>query len=362
MVAEPRPGTLRSMNSPVDASDALLARPEVASRVRRRLPPLTVRSGLRVALWVLLVGAVVIAPPFVTRYQLNLLVTLAITALPVLSLTLLFGFAGQVSLGQAAFYGFGAYTYAYLQVRRGVSPWVALPVAILFNALLAWVIGRGLFRLRGYYLAMVTAALGVIAASFFGQATDLTGGYSGINNIQPPSLFGFQLDSNLKFYYVVVIIVALVFVLMRRLSSGEYGRRLRTMKESEVAAAAFGIDVPALKSQVFALSAGVAALGGALFSQYVGYISPNSFAPDVSITYFLGAVVGGLGSVWGALLGAAYAVLLPELVTGHGRFEIAITGAITVVVISFSPGGLVGLIAAGVERLHRRSEVREGAN
>lgn len=321
---------------------------------RQRMSRSIRRRAVSTILIIIAAFVVLNIPQNTSAYTTNLLTLMAITVLPVLSLTILFGYAGQVSLGQAAFYGLGAYTYGYLTAIHHVSPWLAIVAAVALSSLVAYVIGKGLLRLRGYYLAMVTAAFGVIVANVFSNATAVTGGYSGIAGIPALGGFGFDFGTPVRFYYLSIGVALLALVLVRRLASGEYGRVLRTMRESETACAAFGVSVSGLKAKVFALSAGIAGFGGCLFAQYTQYVSPDNFGPDLSIMLFLGAVIGGLASAWGALLGAGYVILLPELVSGHSSYEIAITGVITIVVILLAPSGIAGLTRTLGWRIFRR--------
>lgn len=313
-------------------------------------------AGVVVALAIAVVLAVV--PMSFTDYVIGLMTLTAITALPVVSITILFGYAGQITLGQAAFYGIGAYIYANLSAWRGWSPWLALVIAVAVCAALGYALARGLFRLRGYYLAMVTAALGVIAVACFSNIPSLTGGYSGITNVPAISLFGFGFTTLPRMYYLSIVVMVLVLIGVRILARGEYGRRLRSIRESETATAAFGVSITHTKAQVMAVSAGLAALGGCLFAMYQQYVSPDSFGTDFSISLFLGAVIGGLSSIVGAVFGAAYVVILPELVSGHSDFEYAINGVITLVVLVFAPSGLVPLVVRVAKRLVRGKESR----
>jgi len=310
----------------------------------------------------LALAAAIVAPLVVSPYVLRILIAIIITVLPVASLTLLLGFGGQISMGQAAFGGVGAYTYADLTTKLHWSPWISMVSGVAVAYVLAWSVGRPILRLRGYYLGMATLALGLIASAFFNSVTRLTGGFSGIPNIPAPSLFGFDLDTPRRIYFYCLVVVALAFLFLLRLSSGDYSRRLRTMRESEMAARAYGINIAALKAQVFAIASAVAALGGILYAQYVSFISPESFTIESSITYMLGAVIGGLGSLWGGLLGAIYVVLLPEFLRGYGDYSLAISGAIIILVIAMAPGGLweltVGASRAGARFLRDRGASR----
>jgi branched-chain amino acid transport system permease protein len=299
---------------------------------------------MRVVRWGLLIaaaGALVVAPHIVSPYVLRILISIIITTLPVASLTLLLGLGGQISMGQAAFSGIGAYAYADLTLKLHWSPWIAMAGGVAMAYVIAWCIGRPILRLRGYYLGMGTLAIGLIASAFFNSVDKLTGGFSGISAIPAPSVFGLKLDSPERIYFYSLIVVALVFVALKRLGSGDYGRRLRTMKESELAARAYGIDVSALKAQVFAIASATAALGGCLYAQYVSFISPESFTINSSINYMLAAVVGGLGSIWGGVLGSVYVVLLPEALQSYGTYELLISGIVIVVVVGIVPGGII---------------------
>jgi branched-chain amino acid transport system permease protein len=289
----------------------------------------------------------VVAPHVLSPYLVNLIILTGVTAIPVASLMVLFGYAGQVSLGQAAFYGLGAYIYANLTVMHGVGTWLALLVAVVATASFAYAVGRGLLRLKGYYLAMVTAALGVIAETCFSNLTSLTGGYSGITGIPFLAIPGIDLSSPSNFYYVLVGFCVIILFVVKLLAGGEYGRVLRAMRESETVAAAYGVPIAHAKAQVFALSAGIAALGGCLFAQYTQFISPDNFTATFSVSLFLGAVLGGLHSIWGAVLGAAYVVVLPELASSYSQWEVAITGVLTLLILVFAPRGVVGLLERG---------------
>lgn len=305
--------------------------------------------ALGVALLVLI--ALVVAPYSVPPYVVSLVILTAITAIPVASLTMLFGYAGQVSLGQAAFYGIGAYAYAITTVKYGWNPWLAMLFAVVLTGVFAYMIGRGLLRLRGYYLAMVTAALGVIAMTCFSNLPTLTGGYSGITGIPFVSFPGVDLSSRTAFYYVIVVFCVGTLLIVRLLATGEYGRVLRTIRESERVSSAYGIPIAHAKAQIFALSAGLAALGGCFYSQYVQYISPDNFTPTLSILLFLGAVIGGLTSIWGAVIGAAYVVVLPELASSFSIWEMAITGVLTLIILLFAPHGVAGMLRRASQSL-----------
>lgn len=285
-----------------------------------------------------------VAPQVTSPYTLRLLTMIAVTTLPVIGLTLLVGFAGQVSLSQAGFLGAGAYGYAYCTMRLSWPWWIAMGITLVGAWLVSWAISWPILRLRGYYLAMATLGLGLIASSIFTTWTSVTGAFSGITGIPAPVFFGFELDTVPRFYYYSLFVAVVVIVLFRQLSSGDYGRRLRTMRESEMAARAFGINIGALKAEVFALCSTAATLGGILYAQLVSFISPESFALDSSINYLLATIVGGLASVWASVGGAAYVNLLPAFLSGNQRYATMMSGAVIVLLIAFLPGGLLELL------------------
>jgi branched-chain amino acid transport system permease protein len=259
------------------------------------------------------------------------------------ALSLLFGYAGQISLGQAGFYGIGAYVSGVLSTRTGVPTLVDVAAAVLLPAVIGYVIARPVLRLRGYTLAMVTAALGLILHTVFVEWTDMTGGFSGLTNIPPLAIGPFVARSTLSMYYVTGTAALLVLLLSLRMVDTAYGRAMRTMRESEIAARSVGIDVPRLKAEVFALAAGLSGLAGALYAHFVGFISPESFTVDASVNLLLAVVIGGVGSPWGAAIGAVLLTLLPEWMHDLQNAYGLVFGGLVVVLLTIEPQGIVGL-------------------
>lgn len=273
----------------------------------------------------------------------SLMVFAAISLILSVGLSLLFGYAGQISLGQAAFYGIGAYVSAILSTRRGVPSIVDVVAAVIAPAALGYVVARPVLRLRGYTLAMVTAALGVILHTVFVEWSDLTGGYSGLTNIPPLSLGPLVARSPLAVYYIAGAAALLVLLLSLRIIETPYGRAMRTIREAEPAARSVGIDIPRLKAEVFALAAGLSGLAGALYAHFVGFISPESFTVDASINLLLAVVIGGVGSPWGAAIGAVLLTLLPEWLHDLQSAYGLVFGLLVIVLLTIEPRGIVGL-------------------
>jgi branched-chain amino acid transport system permease protein len=285
-----------------------------------------------------------------TTGTINLFIFAAINIILVLGLSLLFGYAGQISLGQAGFYGIGAYTSSLLSTRYGVSPLLAIIAAIIIPTALGYLIGRPILKLRGYYLAMVTAGLGLILHAGFVEWVDLTNGYSGITGIPPLAIGPLSAKAPMAMYYICGGFAFGVLFLSLRLVDTAYGRAMRTMRESESAARSVGINISSMKAEVFALSAGLSGLAGGLYAHYVGFISPESFTIDASINLLLALAVGGVGSLWGAALGAIILTFMPEwfheLQSAYGL----VLGAMVVILLTVEPRGLVGLASRLRER------------
>ncbi|OQM76056.1 branched-chain amino acid ABC transporter permease [Manganibacter manganicus] len=285
---------------------------------------------------------------------LSLLVFAAINLVQVIGLSLLFGFAGQISLGQAGFYGIGAYVSSLLATRLGVPPALGIIAAALAPAFLAYLIGRPILRLRGYYLAMVTAGTGLILHTVFVEWGGLTGGYSGVAGIPPIAVGSFAFDTPRSMFYLTTGFAILILFLAHRMVKSSYGRAMRTTRESEAAARSVGIDVSRLKTEVFAVSAGLSGIAGALYAHYIGYISPETFTIDTSINLLLALVIGGVGSLWGGAIGAVLLTFLPEWLHQLQNAYGIVFGALVIVLLTIEPDGIVGIVKRLAETWRRR--------
>lgn len=287
--------------------------------------------------------------------QLTVYVFIGLATIVVAGLSLLMGYAGQVSLGQGAFYAIGAYTAALLAKLLGLPPPLALVAATAFTAAIAVVVGLPLLRLRGHYLAFATLAFQLIVLSVVGEARGLTGGDIGLPGVPTLSVGPLALDGQYRtfvFAYVVWALAALVLLLNRNLVRSRPGRALRALATSEAGALAAGVAVGRAKLQVFALSAAYAGLAGGVYAFFLGYIAPGSFPVLLSIQFLIMATVGGLGSIGGALVGAALITLLVQVLTAAGTlpgmplhapavFSYAVYGLVLVLILLLLPQGLV---------------------
>lgn len=274
-------------------------------------------------------------------YILNVLVFVGIHTILAIGLNLLLGFAGQISLGHAAFFGLGAYISGILTVTYSVNPWLAMIAAALAVGLIAFSVGFPILNLKGHYLAMATLGLGIIIYIVFNEAVDLTGGPSGLSGIPNLSLGAFVFDSDLKNYYLIWAFTLAFMLLSINLAQSRIGRALRAIHDSEVAARVMGVNVRLIKVQIFALSAALSAVAGALYAHTMTFISPTSFGFNFSVELLTMVVIGGLGSIYGSFLGAALLTLLPELLRAFQDYDIVVYGLLLILMTMFMPGGLV---------------------
>jgi branched-chain amino acid transport system permease protein len=307
--------------------------------------------------WVLLLAAGLAAGvvPWTVRstYVLSALVFVALNGMAALALSLVMGFAGQVSLGQAAFYAVGAYVSGVLTASYGWNPWLALAAAVAAGALTAFLVGLPIFRLSGLLLAMATLGFGIILYYVLVNWASVTGGPSGLTGIPPLAIGGFQLDSDRRMAWLTWGALLLLLGLAGNLVDSRVGRALRAIHGSEPAAEAAGVDTARYKLGVFAVAGGVTALAGALYAHYLKFINPSPFGFAFSIELVVMVVLGGVASLWGAVLGAALVVglvealraLLPLLTVSHGaaEYEIVVFGLLLMVFMIFLPGGLSAL-------------------
>lgn len=302
-------------------------------------------------------------------YALSTLVLIGIYTIVTIGLCLLTGYAGQISLGQAAFFGLGAYGSAVLTVRFHWSPWISLVVSAAATALIAYGIGIPVFRLRGPYLAMGTLAFGEIVFITLNEWKTVTGGPSGLPGIPRLSIGGLVFKTDLLYYYLVWFAALVALGLALNIVHSRVGRALRAVRDSEPAAESLGVRVSDYKLQALVVSAIYASVAGSLYAHYLIFISPTAFDLDVSVRLVLMAAVGGLASVWGAPLGATAVLLLSlglrELLsvispTSSGEVQIVAYGMLLVALMIYMPEGLTAAIArawrrtGGVSRLRRR--------
>jgi branched-chain amino acid transport system permease protein len=286
-------------------------------------------------------------------YVLGILIFIALHAMAALGLSLVMGFAGQVSLGQAAFYAIGAYVSGVLTASYGWNGWAALAVAVAAGGLTALLIGLPIFRLSGLLLAMASLGFGVIVYYVLVNWSGVTGGPSGLTGIPPLAVGSFRFDTDARMLWLTWGVLLLLLGLGGNLVDSRIGRALRAVHGSEAAAEAVGIDTARLKLGVFVLAGASTALAGSLYAHYLAFINPSPFGFAFSVELVVMVVLGGVSSLWGSVLGAAAVLLLvealrsllPLLSVSHGaaEYEIVIFGLLLMAVMVVLPGGLAAL-------------------
>lgn len=310
------------------------------------------RTGLTVCALTLVLA--VYPPLWGNPYLLGVTNQIALYSIVVLGLNLFIGYAGQISLGHAAFFALGAYGSALLSGEAGINPWLSLLLAVLAAALIALLVGIPTLRLHGHYLAMATLGFNLVIYLVLVQWDAMTGGPSGYAGIRPLALGGFAFASDLRLHYLVWGVALFCLTLALNLVRSGVGRALAAVAGDEVAAAACGVETRAAKIKVFVLSAVFAALAGGLYAHGFGFVSPETFGIFASVDFVAMVVVGGLGSVWGSLFGVALLTCLPEWIDRFESYKEIVHGAILVGVLIFLPQGLVtGLVDLARVRLAR---------
>jgi branched-chain amino acid transport system permease protein len=299
--------------------------------------------------------AVAVLPRALTPDKQDIVIFMGLYTIVGAGLTLLMGFAGQVSLGQGGFFAIGAYTVGLLTAKAHWNPWLALIVAPVATLAVGSVVGLPLLRLRGHHLAVATLAFGIIVYTLLNNLRGLTGGPVGLRGITQPSIGGTVLSGE-RFYDFIWIVAALSLVIAGNIVRSRPGRALRAIAQHEGAAESVGINVRLYRLTIFAIAAMFAGAAGGLFASYFKFLSPDSFKPTLSILFLIIVAVGGLGNVYGAFVGSVSIVLLTEFLKRLSTrpdlparapvvLQSIVYAAILVLIMLFLPRGLLpGLI------------------
>jgi len=306
---------------------------------------------LPATLGLLCVAVVLLLPLAVERGTVDLLVFAAIYGIAGLGVGIALGQGGIINLAQVVFYAVGAYCVALCSTRWGLPSAAGIPMGMAIAAVLALALGWPILRLQGYYLALATLALSLMAGALFLEWDWLTGGTLGIGGIAPLQLAGFEFSQPQHFYYVAWITAFGCVLLASNLVSARPGLAMRAMRSSPDAARALGIATQDLRVRVFVLSGMLGSLAGALFAAYTGFVSVQSFTIDRSIAFLLVPVLGGSRSPVGAVWGALFVVFVPEWLSRLGDVHQVLFGLALVAVVVGVPDGLAGLFASLLKRV-----------
>ena len=283
------------------------------------------------------------------EYVINLIILFAIYAILGISLNLIVGYTGLLSVSHAAFYGIGAYTTAILLTGFGVNFFVSVILAVIVVAIISFFIGIVLSKFNGDYYALCSLGFGAIAFSVFLNWQSLTRGPLGISGIPRPKLFNFSLFSNTSFLFISIAFLLLVYLISVFITKSSFGRVLKAIREDEKAIQIFGYNTSYYKLAIFVIGSSLAAIAGSLFASYISFIDPSGFNITESIFILSIIILGGLANIRGSILGALILILLPEILRFVGfpldvaaQMRQLIYGLLLIILMLYRPQGLVG--------------------
>jgi branched-chain amino acid transport system permease protein len=283
------------------------------------------------------------------EYLLHILVLIGIYTILSVSLNLIAGYTGLISIAHAAFYGIGAYVAALMALNLHSPFLVNIVCAVILCGLLGALVGIPSLRIRDDYFVIATFAFQVITFSVLNNWVSLTGGPMGIPGIPQPTIFGIEISSNIRFLVIVGLLCVLILWISSRVVSSPFGRVLKAIREDEVFTQATGKNVASYKVLIFVIGAGMAAAAGVLYAYYISFIDPTSFTVMESIFIISIVIIGGAGSRWGPVMGAALLVVLPELLRFIGlpssvaaNLRQIIYGGLLLLFMMWRPKGLLG--------------------
>jgi branched-chain amino acid transport system permease protein len=327
------------------AEDAVTEAPAVEAVPKRAM---TLGTGTSLVV----LAALLIAPVFLKNFVIFQMTMVMIYGVAVLALNILTGGSGQFSLGQSAFYALGAYTTAALMENVNMNYALTLPIAGLVSFAAGFLFGRPALRLSGIYLALATFALAVAMPQFLKLhfLESWTGGVQGLVVLKPDAPFGLPIDQDKWLYYFTLAITLAIYIASVNLLRSRSGRAMMAIRDNEIAASAMGVDVALYKTLAFGVSAAITGIAGSLFVLVTnGFAQPNEFGVILSLQILIGAAVAGLGSLWGALVGALFIGLLPEIsnsvpLIGSGHGQDVVFGLVVILVMVLLPNGVAGLL------------------
>jgi branched-chain amino acid transport system permease protein len=290
-----------------------------------------------------ILAAFVVVPVFITnQYHIQVLIFISIYIILALSLNLLNGYVGLLSIGHAAFYGIGAYASAKFMLDLNLPFIAAMPAAALTAGLFGYLIAKPTLKLSGIYMTLATLGFNIIFFLVLQNWMSFTNGPLGIMDIPEPNIFGWQISSRLDYYYLALILVVITLASMHRLITCRFGRALKSIREDELAAEAMGVHTTRYKIQAFVLAAFFAGLAGSYYAHFVKFISPDSFYIYESFTLLAMLAFGGQGNLIGPVVGAAVLVLIPEVFRFLQEYRMFIYGGILIVMMLVRRQGLLG--------------------
>ena len=289
-------------------------------------------------------------------YLLHLVIMVSVYMMLATSVDIIYGYAGQLNLGQAAFYAIGSYTTALLMLRLNFSYWLTLPLAGIFAALFGFLLGMPTLRLRGLYLGIATLGFAEVVRLILLSWAKLTRGPMGLPGIPSPTIGSFVFTQKIHYLVLILIYLLLTIFIVRRIVNSRVGKAWMAIREDETAALAMGIDTAKYKVLAFTLGAFFAGIAGSFYAVYISFVSPDSFKMMESYMIFAMPAVGGMGTVLGPLVGALLLFLIPEATRNFAEYRMLWVGALLAIVMMIEPDGIVGGVKKVIEAYKQRKQ------
>lgn len=292
--------------------------------------------------YIVIAASLIMLPFYMSSFIMRMIIMAGIYMILAMSLNLITGITGQLSLGHGAFYGIGAYTSAILSVRLGWGFIITALLGALLTALVGLLLGAAVLKLQGAYFAIVTLGFSEIVRIILLNWMSLTRGPMGIAGIPSPTILNYQITGSTSYYYLILGLVCMTYISINRIIESGIGRAFRAIKEDDLAALSMGVNALRYKVMAFTISAFYAGLAGSFYAHYVTYIDPQSFAFGESIQILSMVVLGGLGSMPGVMVGAGILVFAPELMRSLAQYRMVIYGGVLSVMMIVRPQGILG--------------------
>lgn len=301
-------------------------------------------------IWVVL-GLILLAGlPFISsNLVIRIFTTIFIYSLLAMGNMVITGYTGMLNMGSAAFYGVGAYIAAVLQLRWDVPFLVCLVLAAIGTSLCGLLVALPCLRLRSDFISLITIAFLYIFLAVARNWMSVTRGPMGLTGIPQIKIFGHQFSTPIEQYLLLFAFVILIYFLLNNLINSKTGRSMQATRDDEIGARSVGVNTDVVKILSFIIGTGVMGLAGATYASYIGYVSPNNFVFDVSLTIMQMCIIGGLGSLPGAIVGASFFVVMPEIIRPLAVYRVGIGGLIMIVFMLFRPQGIMGSRAFATE-------------
>ncbi len=302
------------------------------------------RNNIKYIVYAVIIGLLFLVPSFVTgKYDIMLFDQVLIHIIIVLGLNFITGLTGQTNLSVAGVFAVGAYTSALLNTRFGLSPWLCLIAALGAGVIIGVILGYPSLRIKGKYLALTTIGFGEITRLMLNNMTTVTGGPQGVAAIQPYRFFGYQLNTEKDFYYMILIFTVLAIVIANKLIRSKWGRAFKAVRDNDSAVESCGISLAEIKVKAFITSTAFASVAGAFYAHLIGYINPSNFTIDLSVKFLMMLILGGIGTVPGCVIGSVVITLLPEYLRFLQDYYWLIFSVIVFVFILKWPSGMVSI-------------------